>query len=175
MKIVNKIEQLQLQQLNHDKEYHKDIYLQSMVFKLKHFTLHYSKYLSKLILYKHEPEIIRKILIDSFIISMSFANTIGVKLCNSLSHFDFKIVPWDERDEIPTQEVILNLYANGLLNIAKGLDNHDHFDDFSKGHLTEGLFRILTVIYDYIQYNQWSDFETHLLLRYQSIRDFKLL
>lgn len=161
---VNKIQQLLMQQDAHDKQFHGDIYYQTTLFKLKHFALHYSKYLSKLVLDECNT---KQIMIDTLLITLSVANTLQCPV------YDVDLV----KGMVDTYQepTILKRYARAVGLVTKALDAVDHIERYNpRDHLEEIPNMMLELIQVYINKFDIKDFETDVLLRYQTIRDKRI-
>lgn len=160
---MNKIEALQLQQDNHDKTYHVDIYLQAPIFKIKHFVLHYSKYLSKIILNQN----VKKVILDTFLITLAFSNTLNIKL----EDIDFNL----HSQRIISNFNLITEYANSVLILSKALDAYDHIENHDiRKQLELACCNFYSLVLNYIAENCWNDFETDLLWQYQNIRNKRI-
>jgi hypothetical protein len=71
----NDIVRLQREQFQHDKRNHFDILHLSKTERLKHYGLHYCKYVGRLARGNKEPKSIEQTLTDTFLIVLSAANT----------------------------------------------------------------------------------------------------
>jgi hypothetical protein len=78
---------LQTDQLNHDELFHKEITRLTIHQRLSHMALHFAKYSGKIcnsILNSLDEQILRKTIIDSFIIAITCANTLNFRLSDKL-------------------------------------------------------------------------------------------
>jgi hypothetical protein len=78
---------LQTEQLNHDELFHKEITRLTIHQRLNHMALHFAKYSGKIcncILNSLDEQILRKTIIDSFIISITCANILNLRISDKL-------------------------------------------------------------------------------------------
>src|SRR4051812_9747762 len=77
---------LQWAQLNHDNTYHKDVTALSPIDRMKHMTLHFSKYIGNMVELIDEPNQSKfaRITVDIFIICLASANTLNINLASAL-------------------------------------------------------------------------------------------
>lgn len=75
---------LQFVQEEHDRIFHRDIYNLSPVHRVRHLKDHLTKYGSKLVLAEadRDPDKIRALLVDCFVITLSLANAFLFKISN---------------------------------------------------------------------------------------------
>ena len=72
---------LQYLQMEHDRNFHNDIYSLRPHDKVKHLTLHVVKYMGKLAVTRtQDEEALKRILTDSLIVCLSLANTFNLRL-----------------------------------------------------------------------------------------------
>ena len=73
---------LQLRQLSHDKVYHPDIYNLPPQHKLRHYVLHYAKYVGRIVEAgeRNDVDLFKLTMIDTFIITLAAANLVGAKM-----------------------------------------------------------------------------------------------
>lgn len=72
---------LQWQQLTHDERYHRDILSLSVPNRIRHMTLHFSKYAGLLVdIEAEDTATIDRVIVDCFIIALASANTLSLDL-----------------------------------------------------------------------------------------------
>jgi hypothetical protein len=79
---------MQSQQYDHDEFFHKEITRLNIHQRLNHMALHFAKYAGKIcncILNAQDEQILKKTIIDSFIISTTCANTLNIRISDRLS------------------------------------------------------------------------------------------
>lgn len=158
---IYKIQQLLMQQELHDKEYHKDIYYKSTNDKLLHFSLHYSKYFSRIVLNDYVPLIL---MVDTLLITLSLINTLTCYVDDV-----------DLQKGISSKNNLIKSYAVAVEKIAKALDSQDHLENYSiRSTLEEVPNLFLILIQNYISQNNIENFEEQILKRYQTIRNKRL-
>ena len=161
---VSKIQQLLSIQDAHDKQYHADIYYQTTLFKLKHFALHYSKYLSRLILDEVDKD---QLMVDTLLITLSFANTLSCPM------YDVNLETGLE-DNFPEKTIIAR-YARCVEILTKALDSVDHIERSDPRSALDMIPNLmLETLQVYINTFEKKDFESLVLKRYQTIRDKRL-
>ena len=86
MPVHDQILALQRAQLQHDERYHRDILLLPVGERMKHFALHFAKYVGYLFesLDQGDQDRYKKVIVDSLIIGLASANTLNVNLGESL-------------------------------------------------------------------------------------------
>lgn len=81
--VVEQLFLLQVQQLEHDEFFHKEITRLSVHQRLNHMALHFAKYSGKIcnyVLNTSDDQSLRRVIVDSFIISTTCANILNVRL-----------------------------------------------------------------------------------------------
>lgn len=78
-------DRLQLEQFKHDEMYHREIARLSTQDRLKHMALHFAKYAGNLAENSDEG-MIQKAVTDTFIIAVSTANTLNMRLSDTIGH-----------------------------------------------------------------------------------------
>lgn len=101
---------LQIHQLEHDEFFHKEITRLDIHQRLKHMALHFAKYVGKVCdctLNVQDYNALRKTVIDSFIISITSANALNIRIA----------------DQLPSVKSILsNSLLEAGVEVAKNLD-----------------------------------------------------
>ncbi len=70
----------QRQQYKHDHRNHTDILSLSKTDRLKHYGLHFAKYVGRLARGIDEPKSVERTVVDTFLVCLSAANTLHQKL-----------------------------------------------------------------------------------------------
>lgn len=142
--------ELQIEQHHHDETYHREIARLPIHQRLNHMTLHYAKYvalIAEATLMEKPERIVARALIDSFIIALSTANILNVKLADI-------IIPQDQSFE--DLRALGKFYSNGREDIhlptllarmaisvgqmAKACESVDHLESLPyRELLTSGL------------------------------------
>lgn len=81
-------DELQLEQFKHDEMYHREIARLGTQDRLKHMALHFAKYAGNVAEAGEDENALRKAVTDTFIIAMSTANILNVRLSDALSSRD---------------------------------------------------------------------------------------
>jgi hypothetical protein len=111
---------MQREQFRHDERNHKDILCLSKPDRLKHYGLHYAKYVGRLARGAAEEKSDEQTLIDAILVSLSAANT----LLQDLSKADLlsKSLSSDQIDP-------LRVFADAMGRFADACEKIDHFED----------------------------------------------
>ncbi len=140
--------------------------------KAKHYTLHFTKYFTKYcnIMWTETDDVIiiekqKQIMIDTMLISLSFANSLSVVVD------DIDILNGFKSDALIHVE-----YANTLQKLAKALDSLDHIERFPiREKLDEVPPELIKIVATFIYQNNIKDFEHEMMKRYQMVRDKRLM
>lgn len=82
------LDQIQLEQFKHDEMYHREIARLSTQDRLKHMALHFAKYAGNLAEADADEAAIKKTVIDTFIIAVSTANILNLRLSDVVQQGD---------------------------------------------------------------------------------------
>src|SRR5262245_48608359 len=87
---VSLITDLQWAQHRHDEAYHRDISILPVATRLKHFALHFAKYVGALVDAKRRRDdaAFCRVLTDTFIISLASANAVALKLADVAARYE---------------------------------------------------------------------------------------
>ena len=108
----------------------------------------------------------KKIMIDTMLISLSFANSLSVVVVD-----DIDILNGFKSDALIHVE-----YANTLQKLAKALDSLDHIERFPiREKLDEVPPELIKIVATFIYQNNIKDFEHEMMKRYQMVRDKRLM
>jgi hypothetical protein len=115
----NELPRLQREQFHHDKRNHSDIICLPKPDRLKHYGLHFAKYVGRFARGSAEPKSERRTLVDAFLVSLSAANTL---------HQDLALIgiePSHRRDEVDPFRVL----ADAAGRFADACEKLDHLED----------------------------------------------
>lgn len=134
---------LQTEQLDHDELFHKEITRLTIHQRLNHMALHFAKYSGKIcncVLNSLNEQILRKTIIDSFIISITCANILNLRISeklinpseseySSLSDLGYSIA---KRLEINTQDSLwlVKTFPVAAGEFAKACESIDHLESY---------------------------------------------
>ena len=108
----------------------------------------------------------KKIMIDTMLISLSFANSLSVVVVD-----DIDILNGFKSDALIHVE-----YANTLQKLVKALDSLDHIERFPiREKLDEVPPELIRIVATFIYQNNIKDFEHEMMKRYQMVRDKRLM
>ena len=108
----------------------------------------------------------KKIMIDTMLISLSFANSLSVVVVD-----DIDILNGFKSDALIHVE-----YANTLQKLVKALDSLDHIERFPiREKLDEVPPELIKIVATFIYQNNIKDFEHEIMKRYQMVRDKRLM
>lgn len=116
-------DQLQLEQFEHDETYHREIARLSTQDRLKHMALHFAKYAGNLAEAADDPDALIKAATDTFIIAVSTANTLNVRLSEELSRATYR----GESGPVSPFARSLTVHAGRM---AAACEKLDHLEDF---------------------------------------------
>lgn len=109
---------LQREQFQHDKRNHFDILHLSKTDRLKHYGLHYCKYVGRLARGTAESKSVARTLTDTFLVVLSAANTLHQELGD--------LSPIPLRDDVNT----LRIFADAAGRFADACEKIDHLEEF---------------------------------------------
>jgi hypothetical protein len=110
---------LQREQFLHDRRNHADIHCLHKSDRLKHYGLHFAKYVGRLARGENEPKTVHRTLVDTILVSLSAANT----LHQNLEKEDFS--------RPPTINDPLRTFADAAGRFADACEKSDHLEDFT--------------------------------------------
>lgn len=108
--------ELQKEQYLHDQRNHFDILSLHKADRLKHYGLHYAKYVGRLARGEEEAKSYSQTLVDSFLVCLSAANTLHQRL--------------DDHETKDTSHDFLRVYADAAGRFADACEKIDHLEDF---------------------------------------------
>jgi hypothetical protein len=140
--IKEQILSLQLAQLQHDEAFHKEIRLLPVNERIKHFALHFAKYLGYLAEAQESHDVLQleRALVDTFIITIASANTLDLDLSKAVSdlhcpnvenlmELGFQLARGIENRESDPFWFILR-FARSTGRLAKACESLDHLEAF---------------------------------------------
>src|SRR3954451_24548762 len=112
--------QMQREQFRHDERNHKDILCLPKPDRLKHYGVHYAKYVGRLARGDAEKKTSEQTLIDAILVALSAANT----LLQDLSNVDLS-------SKQPASDQIdpLRVFADAMGRFADACEKIDHFEE----------------------------------------------
>ena len=112
-------EMLQSQQYAHDKRNHFDILSMSKTDRLKHYGLHFAKYVGRFARGANEAKSTKQTLVDAFLVSLSAANTLHQKLWLEVN----------QSKSLLSNDGILQM-ADAAGRFADSCEKIDHMEEF---------------------------------------------
>jgi len=114
--------ELQRGQHAHDQRNHSDIWFLHRVERLRHYGLHFAKYVGRIARGKAEPKSVARTLTDTFLISLSAANTLHQDLSAEVLVSDQFAIEGDP----------LRVFADAVGRFTDGCEKLDHLEEFHK-------------------------------------------
>jgi len=115
----NELPRLQREQFHHDKRNHSDIVCLPKPDRLKHYGLHFAKYVGRFARGSAEPKSEKQTLVDALLVSLSAANT----LHQDLASVGVEAPP--RADQIDP----LRVFADAAGRFADACEKLDHLED----------------------------------------------
>ena len=119
---LSQMRQLQRDQYDHDRRNHSDIWSLHRIERLRHYGLHFAKYVGRIARGKVDPKPVDRTLTDAFLISLSAANTL---------HQDFSTEALVS-DQFAIEGDPLRVFAEAVGRFADACEKHDHLEEFNK-------------------------------------------
>jgi hypothetical protein len=110
---------LQQEQYRHDQRNHADILCLPKADRLKHYGLHFAKYLGRLARDSDEPKSLERTLVDAMLVCLSSANTLHLVLVHTPSESGHA-----------TQIDPLRTLADATGRFADACEKTDHLEEF---------------------------------------------
>lgn len=137
---VSLITDLQWAQHRHDEAYHRDIAILPVATRVKHFALHFAKYVGALVEARRRGDeaAYTRLLTDTFIIALAAANAVALKLEDVAEHYDetdslidlgVAIAQSKQRAGGFGDELVPEL-AVRVGQLAKACESLDHVEDY---------------------------------------------
>ena len=118
------LDQLQLEQFQHDEKYHREIARLTVQDRLKHMALHFAKYAGNLAEAGTDQARVQRVVIDVFIIGTSSANILNLRLPGALyDQQEASTGDWD----VDRFAAVLTIQAGRM---AAACEKLDHLEDF---------------------------------------------
>jgi hypothetical protein len=114
--------QLQRDQHAHDQRNHSDIWSLHRFERLRHYGLHFAKYVGRIARGTTEPKLVARTLTDTFLISLSAANTLHQDFSAEVLVSDQFVIEGDP----------LRVFADAAGRFADACEKHDHLEEFGK-------------------------------------------
>jgi hypothetical protein len=121
MQTIGDLLRLQCEQYNHDRRNHSDILNLSKTDRLKHYGLHFAKYVGRLARGTDEAKSVERTVVDTFLVCLSAANTLHQKL--SPISLDSDSQPTKENDPV-------YILADAAGRFADACEKIDHMEEF---------------------------------------------
>lgn len=112
--------QQQRQQYTHDRRNHVDILNLSKTDRLKHYGLHFAKYVGRLARGIDEPKSVERTIVDTFLVSLSAANTLHQELPADCVRPHYNSSQFDR----------LYVIADAAGRFADACEKVDHMEEF---------------------------------------------
>lgn len=119
------LDRLQLDQFQHDELYHREISRLPTQAKLRHMALHFAKYAGNLLESEGDPDTLRRITTDVFVIGTTTANALNVRLALELA--DLAANPLVETDSFAAFVRALTVHGGRM---AAACEKLDHLEDY---------------------------------------------
>jgi hypothetical protein len=116
---LTELPRLQREQFHHDKRNHSDIMCLPKPDRLKHYGLHFAKYVGRLARDSAEPKTPKQTLVDALLVSLSAANTLHQDLAS------IPVAPERRPDQIDP----LRVFADAVGRFADACEKLDHLED----------------------------------------------
>jgi hypothetical protein len=116
----HQMRQLQCDQYAHDSRNHSDIWSLHKTQRLKHYGLHFAKYVGRIARGTAEPKHLLRTLTDTFLINLSAANTL---------HQDLSAEVFPHQSFGPRPEILRDL-AEPVGRFADACEKIDHLEEF---------------------------------------------
>lgn len=117
----DELQRMQREQFRHDERNHKDILCLPKPDRLKHYGLHYAKYVGRLARGSMEPKSNEQTLIDAILVSLSAANTLHQDLALSID--------LEARAPAAAQIDPLRVFADAAGRFADACEKLDHLEN----------------------------------------------
>ncbi len=145
---------LQLAQFQHDETYHREVARLSVHQRLNHMALHFAKYVGRIAGESADSEDHEKFdqtIVDSFVIALSTANILNLKLSDSLerssdsptlSEFGATLLRQDQPASLDVLHFLREL-AIAVGEMAKACESVDHLEAYPfREKISESLLKI---------------------------------
>lgn len=127
--VADFIYDLQLEQLQHDESFHKDVVILPLADRVKHMALHHGKYVAYFF-EATEAERFAAVLTDAFIITLATANTLNQDLGNAVAE-EWATISGLGEVPLPRpegREGFIKAYAIAAGSLAKACESWDHLE-----------------------------------------------
>ena len=117
---ANDLLRLQREQYAHDQRNHSDILHLSKTDRLKHYGLHFAKYVGRLARGVDEAKSVERTVVDTFLVSLSAANTL---------HQELSCIKWSDQASCKQVDPVY-LLADVAGRFADACEKIDHMEEF---------------------------------------------
>ena len=137
-KLLDRLSEIQWMQLKHDERYHKEITVLPVADRMKHFALHFAKYLGYFseAIDSENSLLYERALTDAFIISVASANTLNLDLHAALKTGETGFSERGENTDLPLAPCVgepmsfLKQVARHCGRLAKSCESLDHVEAY---------------------------------------------
>ncbi|MBX3638912.1 MAG: hypothetical protein KIS65_07290 [Nitrosomonas sp.] len=151
---------LQIAQLKHDELFHKEITRLSIHQRLNHMALHFAKYSGKIcdcILNNPSEQNLKRVIVDSFVISVTCANILNLRISERLiPHCEQKFSNLDELGNALIKQLGIDINDSLWLiksfpvvtgEFAKACESVDHLESFRyRESMIDSIARICSLM-----------------------------
>ena len=159
MNAKNQILELQIGQIEHDNQYHKDIVRLSTPRRVTHLVLHLAKYAGKFVSSKknNDYDFLESTLVDSLIVSLGIANALDIELIkqinddlsvhSNLDSYGNTLAKSAELDKDRSFEFICDNFPIYVGHMAKACESLDHLEPFNAREvLNKSILQIIILL-----------------------------
>lgn len=114
---INQLLRFQRDQYNHDRRNHADILSLPKPDRLKHYGLHFAKYVGRLARGTDEPKSVERTVVDTFLVCLSAANTL---------HQELSSITYSQSRQVDPVYVL----ADAAGRFADACEKIDHVEEF---------------------------------------------
>lgn len=141
------LDRLQWEQFQHDEKYHREIARLTVQDRLKHMALHFAKYAGQVAIAGDDAARIKRLATDVFIIAMSTANILNVRLAERLMFPDA---------DLDAQGFLRALTVGGG-RMAAACEKMDHLEDFPfRPEIAAAAIELATNVIAYCATQAWD-------------------
>jgi hypothetical protein len=159
------LEQLQLEQFQHDEKYHREIARLGTQDRLKHMALHFAKYVGNLASTAGEETQIQRIVTDVFIIGTSASNILNLRIADAVPS---RRAGSSANGDLTTFAAALTI---NMGKMAAACEKLDHLEDFPfRSAIREAIIAILMAVIDHSEAREW-DLPALVRARLQGVKE----
>lgn len=137
MPISSELINLQWKQLQHDQNYHRDIWLLTVHHRVNHMVLHFAKYSGQLVQasFEKDMKLFSRSCIDTLVIATSLANILNVNLSEEFSeHSELESIDDLSKQLSLNSQLSIDVVAREVPivvgKLAKAAESIDHLEQF---------------------------------------------